>query len=85
MVENTFSTERETDNQWKHIRRTEKAIRELRDLRAFIQGIQFVGKRLPITIGDDSMQHMEMLLTAPAQIAVRQLQIKRSTRRMRCR
>jgi hypothetical protein len=63
-VEKSFSTGRETDNKWTHIRRTETSIRELRDLAAFIKGIRFAGKRLPITIGEETMQHIEMLLTA---------------------
>ena len=63
-VQRVEPAERETDILWREIRRTKNCIAELRELHAFIKGIQFAGKQLPVSIGKETMEHIEMLLTA---------------------
>jgi len=54
---------RET-SQWREIRANEVALRELRDICVFMQGCDFAGKRLPITLSEESAERIRVLLTA---------------------
>ena len=49
---------------WRYLRETETVLQELRDLRAFVKGYEFAGKRLPFTMQDKSIDYIELLLTA---------------------
>lgn len=51
-------------NQWQSIKRTEKAMRELRDAHVFLTAVQFVGAPMPVSISRDTMEYVEALMTA---------------------
>ena len=64
LIHGVESAERETDNLWREIRRTQNCIAEVREWHAFIKGFRFAGKQLPVAIRKETMEHIEMLLTA---------------------
>ncbi len=64
LVQTIEPAERKRDSLWREIRRTQTCIAELRELHAFTKGFQFAGKQLPVSIRKETMEHIEMLLTA---------------------
>ena len=63
LIQRVESAERETES-WRNIRRTKRYIGEVREWLAFVEGIRFAGKDLPISIRKEMVEYIEMLLTA---------------------
>jgi hypothetical protein len=63
LIQKVESAERETRS-WRKIRCTKDYIGEVREWFAFIEGIRFAGKELPISIRKETLEYIEMLLTA---------------------
>jgi len=63
LIQKVESAERETES-WRKIRRTKRYIGEVREWFAFVEGIRFAGKDLPISIRKETVEYIEMLLTA---------------------
>ena len=63
LIQKVGSAERETES-WRKIRCTKDYIGEVREWFAFIEGIRFAGKQLPISVRKETVEYIEMLLTA---------------------
>jgi hypothetical protein len=62
MVRNIEPAQRETDL-WRQIRSTENALRDLSEWGAFYKGVCFSGEEMPVSIRQESMEHIQLVLT----------------------
>jgi hypothetical protein len=54
----------EETTRWTEIRRTKLMLNEVSSWDAFTTGCQYAGKPLPIAVRSETIEHIEMLLTA---------------------
>lgn len=63
LIQEDESAKRET-NSWRDIRCIQGCIAEVRGWLAFIEGVRFAGKQLPISVQKETVEYIEALLTA---------------------
>lgn len=62
MVRITEPAQRETEI-WRQIRFTESSLRDLREWDAFCKGVCFAGEEVPVSIRQENVEFIDMLLT----------------------